>query len=66
MQIFFSFSLLVDMGGFIGGGAIAPSCMMKGYFLNIIPFLERFQRESMGRVHASSESSPIPGVPRIQ
>jgi hypothetical protein len=29
-----SFSLLVDMGGFIGEGASnAPSCMTKGYFL---------------------------------
>jgi hypothetical protein len=29
----FSFFLLVDMGGFIGGGPInAPSFMTKGYF----------------------------------
>jgi hypothetical protein len=38
----FSFSLLVGMGGLIGGGAIAPSCMMKGYliFISYIPVFQ--------------------------
>jgi hypothetical protein len=56
------------MGGFIGGGgAIALSCMTKGYFFIQYPFFpERFQREPMGSEHATFESSPIPGELRTQ
>lgn len=61
MQIFFFFSLLVDIYGFIDGRG--RDCVIlhdEGLlFYSKSLFPERFQREPMGRKHASSESSPI-------
>jgi hypothetical protein len=67
MQILFSFSLLVDTGGFIGGGRDCAILHDEGLLFIYYPFFpERFQREPMGREHAFSESSPIPEVLRSQ
>jgi hypothetical protein len=67
MQIFFSFSLLVDMGGIVGVGARLRHPADEGLlFYKLSPFPERFHWEPMGREHASSESSPIPGVLRTK
>jgi hypothetical protein len=61
MQIFFFFSLLVDIYGFFDGRG--RDCVIlhdEGLlFYSKSLFPERFQREPMGRKHASSESSPI-------
>jgi hypothetical protein len=66
MQIF-SFSLLVDMGGLIGGRSVIAIMHDEGLLFYTPSFFpERFQREPMGREHASSESSPIPGELRTR